>query len=162
MTSFNLKPISNTSDKDWITTFLNTYWGSIEIVSRGIIIKADQLPGFIAYTEKEKIGLVTYKFENDKCEIVSLNSVKEGIGIGTKLVQAVIEESKKQHLHKVWLTTTNDNTKALRFYQKQGFEIMAIYKNAVVEARKLKPQIPLSGIDNIPIKDEIELELILK
>jgi len=31
----------------------------------------------------------------------------------------------------------------------------------VDEARRIKPQIPLIGLDGIPIHDEIELEMIL-
>lgn len=54
--------------------------------------------------------------------------------------------------------TTNDNTHALRFYQKRGFVITAIRVNAMEEQRKKKP-IPLTGNDGIPIRDEIELEI---
>jgi len=58
--------------------------------------------------------------------------------------------------------TTNDNTAALRFYQKWGFLLVAVHRNAVEQARKLKPEIPLTGIDGIPLRDEIELEVLLK
>ena len=33
--------------------------------------------------------------------------------------------------------------------------------NALDESRKIKPEIPLTGMDGIPMKHEIELELIL-
>lgn len=57
------------------------------------------------------------------------------------------------------MITTNDNMKALRFYQKQGFVLKALYPNALEESRELKPEIPKIGIDNIPLRDEIELEI---
>ena len=63
--------------------------------------------------------------------------------------------------HRLWLITGNDNTSALRFYQKRGFRLVAVYRNAVDQARRLKPEIPLYGNDGIPITDEIELEMIL-
>jgi hypothetical protein len=50
---------------------------------------------------------------------------------------------------------------ALRFYQKKGFVLVALYPNAIEESRRLKPEIPLLGNDGIPIRDEIEFELIL-
>jgi ribosomal protein S18 acetylase RimI-like enzyme len=63
---------------------------------------------------------------------------------------------------RLWLITTNDNTDALRFYQKHGFMLVAVHRNAIEESRKLKPEIPLIGNNNIPIRDEIELEMMLE
>jgi hypothetical protein len=50
---------------------------------------------------------------------------------------------------------------ALHFYQKQGFALVAIHRNALELSRKLKPEIPLVGNDGIPLRDEIELEMML-
>ena len=50
---------------------------------------------------------------------------------------------------------------ALRFYQKRGFELFAIHRNALDISRKLKPEIPMIGNDGIPLRDEIELEMLL-
>lgn len=47
----------------------------------------------------------------------------------------------------------------MRFYQKRGFHRTRLYRNAVEQARKLKPEIPLIGMDGIPLKDEIEFEM---
>ena len=58
--------------------------------------------------------------------------------------------------------TTYDNLNALRFYQKRGCVIVSVHRNAVVKSRQLKPQIPLTGNDGIPLRDEIELEMILE
>ena len=57
--------------------------------------------------------------------------------------------------------STNDNIDALRFYQKAGFGIVAVHRHAVTLSRRLKPEIPLAGENGIPIRDEIELELVL-
>ena len=55
--------------------------------------------------------------------------------------------------------TTNDNTDALRFYQRRGFRIRAVRSGAVDDARRrLKPGIPAIGDHGIPLSDEIELE----
>ena len=58
--------------------------------------------------------------------------------------------------------TTNDNLGVLRFYQKRGFALVTVHRNALAESRRLKPQIPLTGIDGIPLRDEIELEMSLE
>ncbi len=57
------------------------------------------------------------------------------------------------------VVTTNDNLNALRFYQKRGFILVQLRPNALARSRQLKPQIPLVGMDGIPLRDEIELEM---
>jgi RimJ/RimL family protein N-acetyltransferase len=88
------------------------------------------------------------------------NSTLEGLGIGSKLISAVKQAAKQSGINRIWLITTNDNVDALRFYQKRGYRMTAIYPNAVNEARKQKPSIPLIGNYYIPIPDEIELKKI--
>jgi ribosomal protein S18 acetylase RimI-like enzyme len=62
---------------------------------------------------------------------------------------------------RLWLITTNDNLHALRFYQRRGMHIAAVHVNALEESRRIKPEIPLMGMDGIPLRDEIELEIML-
>ena len=81
---------------------------------------------------------------------------------GSKLIDQAIEEARTQGCKRLFLITTNDNLNALGFYQKRGFEIAAIYRGAVNESRKIKPGIPLVGYNNIPLRDEIELEMSLR
>jgi len=136
-------------------------WGSARIVTRGKMHQADALPGLVAIIGKEPVGLLTYALGNGECEIVSINALVEGRGVGSKLVREVISIARSEGCSRVWLITTNDNTQALRFYQRLGMVIAAVYTNAIAESRKLKPEIPEIGIDGIPIRDEIELEMAL-
>ena len=77
------------------------------------------------------------------------------------LIDAVKEIAAAAGCKRIWLITTNDNTAALRFYQKYGLALVAVHRNAVEASRRLKPEIPLTGNDGIPIRDEIELEMVL-
>ena len=132
------------------------------MISRGHIHHADQLPGFIAIDSDEPVGLITYCLENNECEIVTLDSLKPGKGIGSQLIESVSDIAVAKNIKRIWLITTNDNTNALRFYQKRGFHLAAIYPGAVEKSRKLKEEIPETGYDDIPIRDEIELEIKLQ
>jgi N-acetylglutamate synthase-like GNAT family acetyltransferase len=78
------------------------------------------------------------------------------------LIDKAIEEARIRGCRRLFLITTNDNLNALGFYQKRGFEIVAIYRGAVNESRKRKPSIPQVGMNGIPLRDEIELEIKLK
>jgi GNAT superfamily N-acetyltransferase len=155
-----IKPIEDT-DKDWIISILDGRWGSTNIVTRGKIHQADQLPGFVAFFGNKRAGLVTYSLENN-CEIITLDSLSQDKGIGTALFEKVKKTAKEKKCKRLWLITTNDNMRALRFFQKRGFRLSALYSNALEQSRKLKPEIPETGIDNIPLRDEIELDILLK
>jgi len=137
------------------------HWGGEEMITRGNIYRPEQLDGFVIEDGKEWIGLLTFFVKHNECEVTSLDSLREGQGIGTKLMNAVVEEARKQGCNRVFLITTNDNMHSLRFYQKRGFELVAVHRGAVNGSRKLKPSIPLTGFDDIPLRDEIELELLL-
>jgi ribosomal protein S18 acetylase RimI-like enzyme len=81
--------------------------------------------------------------------------------VGSALMAAAQETARAAGCKRLWLITTNDNTHALRFYQRRGLKIAAVYVNAVEISRRLKPEIPLNGYDGIPLRDEIELEITL-
>lgn len=148
-------------DRAWIESFITRHWGSVNLVSRGSLYQADELPGFIAILENEPVGLITYHIAGHDCEIISINSLVENIGIGTSLINLVKQIAKSANCRRLWLITTNDNLPALRYYQKRGFRLVAIHKNAIDFSRKLKPEIPKLGLEGIPIMDEIELEMLL-
>lgn len=146
---------ASTSD---ISDFFVKYWGSDLIITRGRKYSSSDVKGFKMVEEGKITGLISYAVTGNECEVVSLNSLSESKGVGSALLEKVIDIVKESNLKRVYLITTNDNCKALRFYQKRRFHIKAIYLNAVHEARKLKPEIPLKGNSGIPIEHEIELE----
>ncbi|MBD5402675.1 GNAT family N-acetyltransferase [bacterium] len=92
------------------------------------------------------IGLITYIVYNDILEITSLDSLRENQGIGSELVATVIHEAKERKLQKIVLITTNDNINAIRFYQKRGFDMAHLFRNAMDISRKSKPEIPLDNM----------------
>jgi GNAT superfamily N-acetyltransferase len=150
------------SDLPTLRQFLIKHWGGEEIIAHGIIYHPGQLGGFVVEDENEWVGLITFCIRDDECEVTSLDSLREGKGIGTRLIDKVIEEACAGNCKRLFLITTNDNLHALGFYQKRGFEIVTVYRGAVNESRKIKPSIPLIGMDGIPLRDEIELEMSLR
>jgi len=148
--------------KNKIIEFFKLHWGSTKMVISSGVYDCSTLDGFAVLNEEGQIiGLITYVIKDDECEIISLDSTEEGKGIGTALVKEVENLATKKKCQLLKLITTNDNLLALKFYQKRGFILSKIIHNAVEEARKIKPDIPLTGNDGIPIRDEIELIKVL-
>ncbi len=146
-------------DLDWLTDFLAEHWGGTEMVSRGKAHYPDELSGFIAFLDENAVGVITYKIVDNDCEIITLNSLSEGLGVGTALVRQVMAVCSEAKCGRLWAVTTNDNCNALRFYQTRGFILAALHPNAIEKSRQIKPDIPAQGFDNIPIRDEIEIEM---
>ncbi|MCA9304327.1 MAG: GNAT family N-acetyltransferase [Phycisphaerales bacterium] len=146
------------SDKPWVQHVLRQYWGSTAQVTRGKLYQADELPGVVAIRDNSPVGLLTYHIEGKGCEIITHNSMAGHGGIGSCLLNAIRDKARELGCDRLWLITTNDNTPAIRFYQRRNFDMIALHRDAVTNARSLKPEIPNIGFDGIPIRHEIEME----
>ena len=137
------------------------HWGAQITVSRGVVHRPAELPGFAAVSGEQWLGLLTYHIDGGACEIVTIDSAQPKLGVGTALIEAVRQAAHQAGCRRLWLVTTNDNTAALHFYQKRGYVMAAVYPNALTRSRQLKPEIPLTASNGIPIRDEIEMEMLL-
>ncbi|OGK43098.1 hypothetical protein A3A46_02990 [Candidatus Roizmanbacteria bacterium RIFCSPLOWO2_01_FULL_37_13] len=154
-----------TEENSEIVDFLNAHWGSKYIVSRGKKVNVALLPHVMARDRDRKlIGLATYQLNKQKktCELVSINAVIQGQGIGSELLKRAEREAKKSGCEKIWLITINDNSEAAAFYIKLGYRLVKVHLNALDISRKLKPEIPKIGNHGIPLLDEWEFEKTIK
>ncbi|MEV0378860.1 GNAT family N-acetyltransferase [Nonomuraea sp. NPDC050643] len=160
--AISVRPIGPDDLPD-VTRVLTGSWGGSTVVAlgRGELVDAAELPGFIAESGDEVAGLVTYAVGEGAVEIITIDAVLPGKGVGRALLDAVRTVAAERGVTRLSLLTTNDNTHALRFYQRYGFDLVALHRNAVDRARALKPGIPAES-DGIPIRHELELELLLE
>jgi GNAT superfamily N-acetyltransferase len=149
-------------DRPAVAQFIERHWSSKMVMSRGKCYYPHEHDGVIEWREGGIVGLLTWVREGDDIQLLTLNSVLEGQGIGSALMLMAIDEARHHQARKLWLTTTNDNLRAIGFYQRLGFRMTAVNVGAVDEARKIKPQIAEIGHDGIPIHDEIVMELELQ
>jgi GNAT superfamily N-acetyltransferase len=148
-------------DRDSLGALVSEHWAGETVISRGRVHHPRELDGYVAEAHGEPVGFISYFIEAGECEVVVLLALRQGQGVGTALLQAVRRQAQRHGCRRVWLITTNDNLRALRFYQRRGFELVAVHRRALDASRRLKPSIPLVGEDGIPLRDEIELEMLL-
>ncbi|MFQ3543032.1 GNAT family N-acetyltransferase [Halobacillus rhizosphaerae] len=149
-------------EKDKIIHFLESQWGSRQMVISSGVFDCSELDGFAAMDDRGTIcGLVTFIISGVECEIISLDSRIEGRGTGEALVNHVEKTAITKKCSFLKVITTNDNLNALRFYQKRGFILSKLFQNAIKQARKIKPEIPFYGYEGIPVRDEIKLVKVL-
>ncbi len=148
------------ADRAWVSAFVRERWGDEIVVAHGVVHRPAALPGIVLTDDAGRVvGLLTYEIDDDTCEVVTIDAVVQDRGYGSLLLGAVAEVARRAGCSRVWLITTNDNTRAIGFYRARGFDVVAVREGAVEESRKRKPSIPLVNERGVPIRDEIEMEL---
>ena len=77
---------------------------------RGSLLDVLALPGFVAERDGRPIGLVTYRLDNDECELAVIAALERHRGVGTALLEALLQAV--AGCERIWLVTTNDNLDA--------------------------------------------------
>ena len=72
-----------------------------------------------------------------QCEILTLHADEQWRGAGTALIEAVEHLARRQGCTRLWVITTNDNVDALRFYQRRGFCLVRVHRDAVDRSRAI-------------------------
>ncbi len=148
-------------DRPEVAAFIAKRWGSPRIITRARAHDASELPGFLLHEDGAVVGAITLSVQGPECEVVTIDSAVEGRGIGSAMLVRAEEWAAEHGCDRMWLVTTNDNLRALYFYQRQGYRIMAVHRDAVTRTRELKPETPEFAANGIRICDELELEKLL-
>jgi ribosomal protein S18 acetylase RimI-like enzyme len=149
------------ADRPWVNRLLEDAFADATVVRKGVLIDASVLPGFVATEGGRPVGFLPYDAAHGECEVVAIISAEEGRGIGRALMDAAHDHAVAAGYRRLWLVTTNDNTRALRFYQLWGMGLCAFYRHGVRRSRRVKPALPERGADGIPLEHELEFELLL-
>ena len=118
----------------------NDNWPSQEKAKQYLldIIKTPGFIGFVSFIEDELAGVllghVVKWWQGDEYFIKEffVNSKQQGKGIGSKLIEHLQKELKKDEINTIVLLTENNAT-AAEFYDKRGFKVSThtrfMYKN---------------------------------
>jgi GNAT superfamily N-acetyltransferase len=157
-----VRPLAE-DDRQWAVEVETESWGEPVAARRGELVDLSELPAFIALLDGERAGLAAYAVRGDECEVVTITSLVEGRGIARVLLDAIRDRAAEAGCRRLWLVTTNNNTHALKVFQRWGLDLVAFRRHAVSEARRsLKPSISERDEAGIPIAHELELELLLQ
>jgi ribosomal protein S18 acetylase RimI-like enzyme len=141
----------------WLASTLRERWPHELLVGRGRVREISELSALVAVEGDERVGLLTYVIEGEVAELVTLDALRPGAGVGGSLIAALAERAEAAGARRMSAMVTNDNVRGLRYYQRLGFRLSELRAGAIEELRGHKPWIPAKGHDDIPIRDEIEL-----
>jgi ribosomal protein S18 acetylase RimI-like enzyme len=157
MSTIEVRPI-RPADRSAVDALTIRFWGETRVVDLDGVVDTSGLPGAVAVADGELAGAVTWRRAGDALRIVTIASLREGIGVGRTLLAAAEAEARRMAAARIMLSTTNDNLRALGFYQRAGFVLVALHPGAVARMRAHKPAIPAVADNGIPIRDQIDLE----
>lgn len=86
---------------------------------------------YYVYKKEDKIvGFINYDILYERAELIYIAVLEEEQkqGIGTKLLQSMIEECESRQLENITLEVSTQNQKAIKLYQKFGFKKVATRK----------------------------------
>jgi ribosomal protein S18 acetylase RimI-like enzyme len=155
-----VRPLTD-DDQRWKETALRRAWGSTAVARLGVLVDAATLPGLVAVVDDRPVGLLTWDGDGGEIEVVTLHVENEGGGVGRALMDGVLSHGRRTGARRIWLVTTNDNVRAIRFYQRWGMDLVRYVRGGVDLSRRAKPEIPERGSDGIPVRHELEFELLL-
>ena len=105
--------------RDRLDAFIRRAWHADFVVAHDEQIRPAELAGFVALNGDVVAGHAGYRLAEDGCELVAIAVEPRRSGIGSALMDAVVEEAR----------------------------------------RRLKPDLPPTGEYDIPMRDELDLEL---
>lgn len=88
--------------------------------------------------------------------ILAVAEERQGRGIGTALVERAIAEARSQSLHTVRVGTSSADISNLRFYQRRGFRMLAVERDAFTPADGYPEG---AETDGLPLRDRVWLTL---
>lgn len=161
----SIRPL-RASDLPWATRLLDAGLGGRMQARRGELVDVLEGPALVAIRGDMCVGVVSWLVDDaeDVAEVRALlvAAAARGQGVGRTLIDAAAGALRDLGVRRAWLVTTNDNLAALALYQKAGWRLAALRPGAIDELRRsIKPSISELGEHGIPLRDELELELIL-
>jgi ribosomal protein S18 acetylase RimI-like enzyme len=154
-TGIRIEPITDT---EYLRALLMKRWGDTLLMG-GRAWPCEQVRAFRAVDpDGELLGFVSWNILRATAMVFTLDSHKPGRGIGVRLLDAVAEAARREGAKAIRVMTTNDNTPALFYYQKLGFQLVGFFPAAVDIYRAVAPHLPTIGHGGLPIRDTLELE----
>jgi hypothetical protein len=81
------------TDREWLLALMEERWGGPEQVANGERFRPADLPGMVAEIDAARVGVVVLRIVGGRCEIGLIQSLREGVGVGTALMTAAIRQA---------------------------------------------------------------------
>lgn len=87
---------------------------------------------------------------------MAVDTAYQGQGIGRRLVEVAVSQAASEGQHTLLVSTATADVGTLRFYQRMGFRMLSVDRDAFTPATGYPEQVI---IDGIPLRDRVWLSL---
>jgi ribosomal protein S18 acetylase RimI-like enzyme len=145
------------ADREAALALFRRDFGRTTISTFGEIVQLDQTSTIVADMRGEISGALAWKTREDALQIVALatDPMWQRSGVGGYLLAEAELVARRTGSTRVVLATTNDNLPALYFYQRRGYRIIEVVRDAWREHAELTIGVGFAGI---PVLDELRLQ----
>jgi ribosomal protein S18 acetylase RimI-like enzyme len=132
-------------------------FGRTSIASFGEVIPLEETSTIVADMQGDISGALAWKARGDALQIVALatDPMWQRSGVGGHLLAEAEMVARRTGASRIVLATTNDNLPALYFYQRRGYRITEVVRDAWRDHAELTIGV---GFASIPVLDELRLE----
>jgi GNAT superfamily N-acetyltransferase len=139
-----------------IDRLLRENWG-LPVVCIDRLYEPADLEGLVWRDDSGIQGLVTWAVKEDRAEIVTMDAFRQGTHIGGRLLDAAESELRQRGVRTVAVVTTSDNLRAQALYLRRGYRLIRLDLDGMERVRALKPGVPETGHEGLPLRDMWEL-----
>jgi ribosomal protein S18 acetylase RimI-like enzyme len=145
------------SDRSRVQELFISDFGHLTIVAFGEVMHADREAALVADMRGDIGGALAWRRLGDALHIVALatDPMWQRSGVGGYLVAETELLARREGFARVVTATSNDNLPSLYFYQRHGFRITDVARDAFAAQ---SPEPHSHGFASIPVLDEIRLE----
>ena len=148
-------------DLRWANGLLARTTGRLRI-RRGVLVDTAVLPGLVTLDGDYPTGLVTVLRHHDELELAVLAATPGDDLTLSALIDAAVSRA-GENCRRVWAVCSNAEFALQRILQVEGFRLCAARAGAIEAAVARMPQGQLvSEIDGVPVRDELEFDLLLR
>jgi ribosomal protein S18 acetylase RimI-like enzyme len=132
-------------------------FGRTSIATFGEVVPLESTAAIVADMQGEISGALAWRPRENALQIVALatDPMWQRSGVGGYLVAEAEVVARRNGADRIVLATTNDNLPAFYFYQRRGYRITEVVRDAWRDHAEL---VIAAGFGDIPVLDELRLE----
>lgn len=148
------------SDVPFLSRFLQKRWGTDVLAMGGRVYKLTDVEAMGAYDEDDElVGVAIFAMKPTALFLLSLDALRPNQGVASRMIEALVAEGRRRGAKRLRVMTTNVNYEGMRFYQRRGFRMTALYPGALDALRAFAPTLKTPGADGVAARDILELEI---
>ena len=148
---------ASTAERQAVLDLFEQDFGRTRVATHGDVVDLTTLDTLVAEMEGAVAGALAWRQMGDALHVVALatDPMWQRAGVGGHLLAEAEALARKSGFARLVVTASNDNLPGLYFYQRHGYRIVEVVRDAAAQHPELRP---LPGFADIPPLDELRLE----